>query len=128
MKAATDNAEELSKSLSREANQLRQAQITQELSEIVVGTAALRLTGRAELNAATPAREPADRNVYQEEVTQPTMTAAVTTPTEGKAALDPGRVVRIIGPVVDVEFPGLDPRTVQRPARRGHAGGSSPRR
>ena len=41
MKAATDNAEELSKSLSREANQLRQAQITQELSEIVGGTAAL---------------------------------------------------------------------------------------
>ena len=41
MKAATDNAEELSKTLSREANQLRQAQITQELSEIVGGTAAL---------------------------------------------------------------------------------------
>ncbi|MFT4041983.1 MAG: F0F1 ATP synthase subunit gamma [Gordonia sp. (in: high G+C Gram-positive bacteria)] len=41
MKAATDNAEELSKSLSREANQLRQAQITQEISEIVGGTSAL---------------------------------------------------------------------------------------
>ncbi|NMO04973.1 F0F1 ATP synthase subunit gamma [Gordonia sp. TBRC 11910] len=41
MKAATDNAEELSKSLSREANQLRQAQITQEISEIVGGASAL---------------------------------------------------------------------------------------
>ena len=33
------------------------------------------------------------------------MTAAVTTPTEGKAGSPQGRVVRIIGPVVDVEFP-----------------------
>ncbi|MFW0790882.1 F0F1 ATP synthase subunit gamma [Gordonia sp. CPCC 205333] len=41
MKAATDNAEDLSKSLSREANQLRQAQITQEISEIVGGASAL---------------------------------------------------------------------------------------
>ncbi|AFA72857.1 ATP synthase gamma chain AtpG [Gordonia polyisoprenivorans VH2] len=41
MKAATDNAEELSTSLSREANQLRQAQITQEISEIVGGSSAL---------------------------------------------------------------------------------------
>ncbi|GAC70683.1 F0F1 ATP synthase subunit gamma [Gordonia soli] len=41
MKAATDNAEELSRNLSREANQLRQAQITQEISEIVGGSGAL---------------------------------------------------------------------------------------
>ena len=41
MKAATDNAEDLAKSLSREANQLRQAQITQEISEIVGGSSAL---------------------------------------------------------------------------------------
>ncbi|WP_019200287.1 F0F1 ATP synthase subunit gamma [Tsukamurella sp. 1534] len=41
MKAATDNAEELAVSLSREANQLRQAQITQEISEIVGGAGAL---------------------------------------------------------------------------------------
>ncbi|MXP23203.1 F0F1 ATP synthase subunit gamma [Gordonia sp. HNM0687] len=41
MKAATDNAEELATSLSREANQLRQAQITQEISEIVGGSSAL---------------------------------------------------------------------------------------
>jgi F-type H+-transporting ATPase subunit gamma len=41
MKAATDNASELVKSLSREANSARQAQITQEISEIVGGAAAL---------------------------------------------------------------------------------------
>lgn len=41
MKAATDNANELVNSLTREANQLRQAQITQEISEIVGGVDAL---------------------------------------------------------------------------------------
>ncbi len=41
MKAATDNAEELIKSLTREANQARQAEITQEISEIVGGADAL---------------------------------------------------------------------------------------
>ncbi len=41
MKAATDNANELVESLSRVANQARQAQITQEISEIVGGVNAL---------------------------------------------------------------------------------------
>ena len=41
MKAATDNAEELIKTLSRQANQARQAEITQEISEIVGGADAL---------------------------------------------------------------------------------------
>ena len=41
MKAATDNANELVESLSRIANQARQAQITQEISEIVGGVNAL---------------------------------------------------------------------------------------
>lgn len=41
MKAATDNATELEKSLSRQANAARQAQITQEISEIVGGVEAL---------------------------------------------------------------------------------------
>ena len=45
MKAATDNANDLAVSLSREANQLRQAQITQEISEIVGGVDALAATG-----------------------------------------------------------------------------------
>ncbi|WP_462417214.1 F0F1 ATP synthase subunit gamma [Kytococcus sp. Marseille-QA3725] len=41
MKSATDNAEELIKDYTRLANQARQADITQEISEIVGGSAAL---------------------------------------------------------------------------------------
>ncbi|MBF6212218.1 F0F1 ATP synthase subunit gamma [Nocardia puris] len=41
MKAATDNANELASVLQREANSVRQAQITQEISEIVGGVNAL---------------------------------------------------------------------------------------
>jgi F-type H+-transporting ATPase subunit gamma len=41
MKSATDNAEDLIKRLTREANQARQAEITQEISEIVGGANAL---------------------------------------------------------------------------------------
>ncbi len=41
MKAATDNAEELIKTYTRLANQARQAEITQEISEIVGGATAL---------------------------------------------------------------------------------------
>jgi F-type H+-transporting ATPase subunit gamma len=48
MKAATDNADELIKSLTRQANQARQAEITQEISEIVGGANAL-----AEANAGS---------------------------------------------------------------------------
>jgi F-type H+-transporting ATPase subunit gamma len=45
MKAATDNANDLIKSLTLEANQARQAQITQEISEIVGGSDALVAAG-----------------------------------------------------------------------------------
>ena len=45
MKSATDNAEELIKSYTREANQARQAGITQEISEIVGGADALASAG-----------------------------------------------------------------------------------
>ncbi|MEA5155230.1 F0F1 ATP synthase subunit gamma [Raineyella sp.] len=41
MKSATDNANELIRNLTREANQARQAAITQEITEIVGGAAAL---------------------------------------------------------------------------------------
>jgi F-type H+-transporting ATPase subunit gamma len=41
MKSASANAEELAKNLSRQANQARQAEITQEISEIVGGADAL---------------------------------------------------------------------------------------
>lgn len=45
MKAATDNANELIRNLTLEANQARQAQITQEISEIVGGVDALASAG-----------------------------------------------------------------------------------
>jgi F-type H+-transporting ATPase subunit gamma len=45
MKAATDNATELINDLTREANQARQGQITQEISEIVGGAEALAAVG-----------------------------------------------------------------------------------
>jgi F-type H+-transporting ATPase subunit gamma len=41
MKSATDNANDLIEQLTREANQARQAEITQEISEIVGGANAL---------------------------------------------------------------------------------------
>ncbi|SFO93253.1 F-type H+-transporting ATPase subunit gamma [Amycolatopsis arida] len=45
MKSASDNASELVNTLTREANQARQAQITQEISEIVGGADALAAAG-----------------------------------------------------------------------------------
>ncbi|HEU0087816.1 MAG TPA: F0F1 ATP synthase subunit gamma [Pseudonocardiaceae bacterium] len=48
MKAATDNATELISDLTREANQARQAMITQEISEIVGGAEALAAAGSDE--------------------------------------------------------------------------------
>ena len=45
MKAATDNADDLIKSLTRAANAARQAEITQEISEIVGGASALSSAG-----------------------------------------------------------------------------------
>ena len=41
MKSATDNAQDLIERLTREANQARQSEITQEISEIAGGAAAL---------------------------------------------------------------------------------------
>ncbi|QGU07095.1 ATP synthase gamma chain [Corynebacterium occultum] len=48
MKAATDNATALVKDLSREANAARQAQITQEITEIVGGAGALADSGESD--------------------------------------------------------------------------------
>jgi F-type H+-transporting ATPase subunit gamma len=45
MKSATDNADELIKALTRDANAARQAEITQEIMEIVGGAEALAKTG-----------------------------------------------------------------------------------
>lgn len=48
MKSATDNAEALVKDLSRVANQARQAQITQEITEIIGGAGALAESGESD--------------------------------------------------------------------------------
>ncbi len=48
MKSASDNATELVKDLSRVANQARQAQITQEITEIVGGASALGESGESD--------------------------------------------------------------------------------
>jgi F-type H+-transporting ATPase subunit gamma len=48
MKSATDNADELIKALTRDANAARQAEITQEIMEIVGGAEALAGTGSAQ--------------------------------------------------------------------------------
>ena len=48
MKSATDNAEQLIDTLGRQANQARQAAITQEITEIVGGAAALAESARQE--------------------------------------------------------------------------------
>jgi F-type H+-transporting ATPase subunit gamma len=45
MKSATDNADDLIKALTRDANAARQAEITQEIMEIVGGAEALSKTG-----------------------------------------------------------------------------------
>ena len=47
-KAATDNANDIIRNLSRQANQARQAQINQELTEIVGGADALAASGNEE--------------------------------------------------------------------------------
>ena len=56
MKAATDNANDLIETLTREANNARQAEITQEISEIVGGANAL---------AGASAMRPRDRETTQ---------------------------------------------------------------
>ena len=76
MKAATDNAEELIKILTRQANRARQDEITTEIMEIVGGA-----------KSWPPARRDDDGRDAQDR-TRPE-----------------GRVVRVIGPAVDVEFP-----------------------
>ena len=48
MKSASDNAHELIKTYTRLANQARQAEITQEISEIVGGADALASAGSDE--------------------------------------------------------------------------------
>ena len=60
MKSASDNAEELAKNLSRQANQARQAEITQEISEIVGGVRRAGLRRCRRLTVTTHPNDPAD--------------------------------------------------------------------
>ena len=48
MKSATDNATDLVQDLTRIANQARQAQITQEITEIISGAGALSDSGESD--------------------------------------------------------------------------------
>jgi F-type H+-transporting ATPase subunit gamma len=49
MKSASDNADDLIRTYTRLANEARQAEITQEISEIVGGASSLAGAGRDEL-------------------------------------------------------------------------------
>ena len=108
MKAATDNAEELIKILTRQANRARQDEITTEIMEIVGGAEALAAASEG-------------------------MTMAETREQDGHPE---GRVVRVIGPVVDVEFPPaelpeihtaltVDLRSTRRPRSRARSPSTS---
>ena len=56
MKSATDNAQQLIERLTREANQARQAEITQEISEIVGGAIGARRSAPPPPNEPTMMR------------------------------------------------------------------------
>ena len=128
MKSATDNAEELIRTLSITMNRARQASITTEIMEIVGGAEALgggqeteiryrrprsehrlRPTGRPGLHALRPdahvhcPRFRVDRRRHAR--TQRLRRLTAMTMTEPSTGLKDGRVVGIAGPVIDVEFP-----------------------
>ena len=105
MKSATDNADELIKTSTRAANAARQAEITQEISEIVGGAEAL-----------SGAQNDADKRTGSESDMTETIEQSETGTAEAGGI---GRVVRVIGPVVDVEFAARrDARDLQRPRGR----------
>ena len=83
MAAATENADELVRTLTRVMNRARQDAITTEIMEIVGGAEALR----------------------QVEGSMTAMTTTACNDTAPAGSLEDGRVVAIAGPVVDVEFP-----------------------
>ena len=112
MKNATDNAGDLLEALKRTYNRQRQAQITQEIAEMVGGAAALQ--GRSERSGARrqvserpegPVRgtedSPRAAPDAQHSTTDDTSMTATATQTENTV----GTIVQIIGPVLDVEFP-----------------------
>ena len=98
MKAATDNAEELIKTLSRIMNRARQDSITTEIMEIVSGAEALGAGGE------TPAIRILDELEVDARFRRSGMTITENAPAQSGRSTD-GRVVGIAGPVIDVEFP-----------------------
>ena len=106
MKSATDNADELIKDLIRAANAARQAEITQEIMEIVGGAEALAGVRMSRQCTGSESH----------------MTATIESPRRRRPKQGGiGRVVRVIGPVVDVEFAARrDARDLQRARRRAH--------
>ena len=99
MKSATDNADELIKTLSRIMNRARQDSITTEIMEIVGGAEALGAGDAKPRHRAssTSSRSPHFTGEVAMTITENAPTAAAAAPT--------GRVVGIAGPVIDVEFP-----------------------
>ena len=89
MRNATENANELVESLSLTYNKVRQATITREVTEIA---------SAAEAMAASSRASQSDRRT-------PRMTLTAPDATTRRSASATGRIVQIIGPVVDVEFP-----------------------
>ena len=87
MKSASDNADKLITDYTRLANNARQAEITQQISEIVGGADAL------VAEVSNPRRR--ERRMTD------TATAPVAEATGGAV----GRIARVTGPVVDIEFP-----------------------
>ena len=81
MKAATDNAEDLIRVLSVQANRARQAEITTAITEIVGGAEAL--AGKSEMSKSWEMNNGVSMS-------------------DAKSV---GRIVKVAGPVVDVEFP-----------------------
>ena len=103
MKSATDNAEELIKSLSRIMNRARQDSITTEIMEIVGGAEAL--AGGA-ATTSPRSRSPLDFVTEVELETATVQRRSTVTVTESQQSTGTdGRVVGIAGPVIDVEFP-----------------------
>ena len=94
MSAATENAEELIKTLRRVMNRARQDSITTEIMEIVGGAEALRSAVR---RAPRPHSSASNRGADRMTALAPEVTEA--------SQLENGRIVAIAGPVFDVEFP-----------------------
>ena len=91
MAAATDNADDLAKTLTRDMNRARQDAITTEIMEIVGGAEALRQAA----DAKDTNRKQEDNDIHRRP----------SPPPAHNGQRPDGRVVAIAGPVVDVEFP-----------------------